>query len=137
MRAQPMSEQLAERLEKMILDGEYAPGEKLANERELSERLGVSRTMLREATKQLAARGLLEVRRGVGTFVSDNPGVVSNPLGIRAEGGKSVPEILEDWYRVRMIVESEAMEMAAEKATDEEIAEVVARKIVEAVDNAW
>lgn len=124
MRAQPMSEQLAERLEKMILDGEYAPGEKLANERELSERLGVSRTMLREATKQLAARGLLEVRRGVGTFVSDNPGVVSNPLGIRAEGGKSVPEILEDWYRVRMIVESEAMEMAAEKATDEEIAEL-------------
>lgn len=80
--------------------------------------------MLREATKQLAARGLLEVRRGVGTFVSDNPGVVSNPLGIRAEGGKSVPEILEDWYRVRMIVESEAMEMAAEKATDEEIAEL-------------
>ena len=126
MRAQPMSEQLAERLEKMILDGEYAPGEKLANERELSERLGVSRTMLREATKQLAARGLLEVRRGVGTFVSDNPGVVSNPLGIRAEGGKSVPEILEDWYRVRMILEGEAMEMVAANATDAELDELAA-----------
>lgn len=124
MPVQPMSELLADKLAAMIMQGEYAHGEKLPNERELAERLGVSRTMLREATKQLAARGLVDIRRGVGTFVSETPGVMSNPLGISAEGGKSVPEILEDWYSVRMIIEGEAMEMAARNATDEELEEL-------------
>ena len=49
---------------------------------------------------------------------------MSNPLGISAEGGKSVPEILEDWYSVRMIIEGEAMEMAARNATDDELEEL-------------
>ena len=66
MPAQPMSELLADKLAAMIMQGEYAHGEKLPNERELAERLGVSRTMLREATKQLAARGLVDIRRGWG-----------------------------------------------------------------------
>ena len=124
MPVQPMSELLADKLAAMIMQGEYAHGEKLPNERELAERLGVSRTMLREATKQLAARGLVDIRRGVGTFVSETPGVMSNPLGISAGGGKSVPEILEDWYSVRMIIEGEAMEMAARNATDDELEEL-------------
>ena len=124
MSAQTMSELLADKLAGMILEGKYAPGEQLPNERELSVQLGVSRTMLREATKQLAARGLVDIRRGVGTFVPENPGVVDNPLGIRAEGGKSVPEILEDWYRVRMIIEGEAMEMVAANASAEELDEL-------------
>lgn len=124
MSVQSMSERLSERLAQMIMSGEYAPGERLPNERELSEQLGVSRTMLREAMRLLAARGMLDIRRGVGTFVSANPGVSDNPLGIAVEGGKSVPEILEDWYSVRMILEGEAMELAAENATDAELAEL-------------
>ena len=127
MAAQPISAQLADRLAKMILDGEYRPGEQLPTERELAEQLGVSRTMVREAAKLLEARGLVEIRRGVGTFVSSTPGVASDPLGIDTAGeGKSAPEIILDWYRVRMILEGEAMEMVAANATDAELDELAA-----------
>ena len=127
MAAQPISAQLADRLAKMILDGEYRPGEQLPTERELAEQLGASRTMVREAAKLLEARGLVEIRRGVGTFVSSTPGVASDPLGIDTAGeGKSAPEIILDWYRVRMILEGEAMEMVAANATDAELDELAA-----------
>ena len=53
-----LPEAAAERLRALIIEGELAPGAKL-NERELSERLGVSRTPLREAFRMLAADGLL------------------------------------------------------------------------------
>ena len=99
MAAQPISAQLADRLAKMILDGEYRPGEQLPTERELAEQLGVSRTMVREAAKLLEARGLVEIRRGVWHVLSSTPGVASDPLGIDTAGeGKSAPEIILDWY---------------------------------------
>lgn len=53
-----LPEAVAERLRTLIIEGELAPGARL-NERELSERLGVSRTPLREAFRMLAADGLL------------------------------------------------------------------------------
>ena len=53
-----LPEAAAERLRTLIIEGELAPGARL-NERELSERLGVSRTPLREAFRMLAADGLL------------------------------------------------------------------------------
>lgn len=55
-----LHQQVAERLRAMLVEGQIAPGAKL-NERELSERLRVSRTPLREAIKQLAAEGLVEL----------------------------------------------------------------------------
>src|SRR5471032_1642269 len=55
---QALPEAAAERLRTLIIEGELAPGARL-NERELSERLGVSRTPLREAFRMLAADGLL------------------------------------------------------------------------------
>ena len=66
-----LSEQTAERLYDMIVDeGRYAPGSKLPNENELSDALQVSRTTLREAISFLVAQGVLEIRRGKGTFVA-------------------------------------------------------------------
>ena len=67
-----LSEQTADRLYEMIVDERrYTPGSKLPNENELSEELQVSRTTLREAISFLVAQGVLEIRRGKGTFVSD------------------------------------------------------------------
>lgn len=54
------------------------PGDKLPNELELSEQLGVSRATLREALRMLIARGVLEVRRGKGTFVSERVEEIEN-----------------------------------------------------------
>ena len=72
IRKTKLSEQTADRLYEMIVDEQlYAPGSKLPNENELSEALKVSRTTLREAISFLVAQGVLEIRRGKGTFVSE------------------------------------------------------------------
>ena len=74
-----LAEETAEKLKRMILDEKiYKPGERLPNESGLSEILQVSRTSIREAVKILIAGNILEIRRGVGTFVKENPGMASN-----------------------------------------------------------
>lgn len=65
-----LSEQVCESLEQMLLEGQLAPGERLWPERELAVRFGVSRTVIREAIRDLDAKGLLEVRTGAGTYVA-------------------------------------------------------------------
>ena len=67
-----LSVRIADRLAEMIVHGRFAPGDKLPSEPELSHELNVSRTTLREALRILSTRGLVEVRRGVGTFVTES-----------------------------------------------------------------
>lgn len=72
MEKQSLTQQTAQRLYgRIVAEGGLAPGDKLPNELELSQELGVSRTTLREAVRMLVAQGVLEVRRGKGTFVSE------------------------------------------------------------------
>ena len=67
-----LSEQTSDRMYEMIVEeARYAPGSKLPNENELSKALEVSRTTLREAISFLVAQGVLEIRRGKGTFVAE------------------------------------------------------------------
>ena len=68
-----LSDQIAEQLEGMIADGTLKPGERLPAERQLAERLGISRPSLREAIQKLASKGLLSTRQGGGTFVTLEP----------------------------------------------------------------
>ena len=71
MSRQNLSQQTADRLyTTIVVEQQLQPGEKLPNELELAQQLGVSRATLREAIRTLADRGVLEVRRGRGTFVS-------------------------------------------------------------------
>jgi DNA-binding FadR family transcriptional regulator len=120
---QSLSENVAENLKNMILiEKKYKPNEKLPNERALAEQMGVSRPCVREAIKFLVASGVLTIRRGVGTFVSDNPGVLPDPFGFNQIENQK--KLLSDWYNVRMILEGEAMKMVVENATDEEIEEI-------------
>ena len=62
--------QIKDDIVRRIESGELAPGEALPSERELCERYGVSRPTLRQATQDLVREGMLVVRRGVGTFVT-------------------------------------------------------------------
>ena len=72
MEKKSLAQQTAERLYgQIVVEKALAPGEKLPNEVELSAALGVSRATLREAIRTLSAEGVLEVRRGKGTFVSE------------------------------------------------------------------
>ncbi len=65
-----LHEAIADRLEQMILDGVLAPGAVLPSEIEMTNDLGVSRTVVRDAMHVLAVKGLVEIRHGVGTSVT-------------------------------------------------------------------
>jgi DNA-binding FadR family transcriptional regulator len=74
---------VSDRLAGRILDGELTAGDRLPGERELAEQLGVSRIVVREALGRLQARGLIEIRPGVGAFVVPMPDhSVTEPLGL-------------------------------------------------------
>jgi GntR family transcriptional repressor for pyruvate dehydrogenase complex len=62
--------QVAEELRSLLMSGRYAPGERLPAERDLAARLGVSRPTAREAIGHLAEAGLVQARRGSGTYVT-------------------------------------------------------------------
>ncbi len=64
-------EQIAEQIEKRILNGELRSGDRLPTERDLAEQFHASRTAVREAMKILAQKGLVEMRPGRGTIVID------------------------------------------------------------------
>ena len=66
-----VSEQVAAQLEKLIIDGTYGAGEKLASERDLAAQYGVSRPSVRDAIKKLEAKGIVTRKQGGGTFVSN------------------------------------------------------------------
>ena len=102
----------------------YKPGDRLPVEQELADEMQVSRTALREGIKTLEYQGVVEIRRGVGTFVSTSFG-----LGEDADVESSEEEqraILREWYHARLGTDVQAARLAAESATDEELAEIVA-----------
>ena len=123
--ATPLSQQVAAQLRDLIFEEHrFQPGDRIPDERSLARELGVSRTSLREAIKTLVANGVLVIRRGVGTFVSETPGRQPDPFGFAYAEDKR--KLLLDWYQVRLILESEAMEMVAKNATDQELEDLVA-----------
>ncbi|MBQ3078356.1 MAG: FadR family transcriptional regulator [Clostridia bacterium] len=103
-------------------DPALVPGEKLPNEAALCERFGVSRTTVREAVRSLAAQGVLEVRRGRGTYVSSRGGMRSD---IGLTGLESVRTRLQDLFEIRLLVEPATAAMAAERGTEAEIAAIL------------
>jgi len=69
-----LSEKIAENIELLITNGMYAPGDRLPSEMDFSTELNVSRATLREAFKILESKKIIVVKRGIGTFISDEPG---------------------------------------------------------------
>ncbi|MDD3240962.1 MAG: FadR/GntR family transcriptional regulator [Lachnospira sp.] len=125
MQHENLSQRTAETLKNMILEKkEYAFGQKLPNENELSEKLGISRTTLREAIRILSAEGILTVKRGLGTFVAEQMDqFTSETSGIQDFLKTKVT--LRDLYETRMIFEPEAAALACKRATDEEIEHIL------------
>lgn len=127
-----MSARTEEAIVQLILDKNWQPGQQIPPEPELCTLLGASRNTLREAIRALVARNVLEIRRGNGTFVSGRMGVPDDPLGLAfvAHPGR-LPEELMD---IRQMMEPSIAILAAEKATDEDIAEL--RRCMEAYEEA-
>ena len=115
-----LSEQASDRLYEMIVEEQvYAPGSKLPNENELSEELRVSRTTLREAISFLVAQGVLEIRRGKGTFVAED--VPESGLDLTSLSGLRSRGRARDLFEMRLIFEPATVALACQRATDEEL----------------
>ena len=115
-----LSEQTAEKLLEMItVDQSYAPGSKLPNENELSALLQVSRTTLREAISFLVAQGVLEIRRGKGTFVVEV--LPSAGVDLTALSDMHSRVRAKDLFEMRLIFEPATVALACQRATDEEL----------------
>ena len=115
-----LPERIVKQVKAQIFSGELKPGDKLPSENTLCEIFQVSRTSVREAIKELCGLGLLVVKRGSGIFVQ--------PISLKCLLDESYPvlvdasEDFDDIARVRSLLESEIAALAAEHATDEELA---------------
>ena len=103
----------------MILEEKrFQEGDKLPNEMELAELLSVSRVTLREAIRILCTRGLVEIRRGRGTYVTST-GIDSASPDI--SGLSAVESNAREMMEIRLIIEPSIAYYAALRGTDEEI----------------
>lgn len=126
MKNNTLTQRTADQLRHMIVKQQkFHYGEKLPNENDLSEQLGISRTTLREAIHILTSEGLLTVKRGKGTYVSDQINQYANTdkLGFGALADTKIT--LRDLYEARMIFEPEAAALACRRASDEEIQHIL------------
>ena len=125
MERRSLAQQTAQRLYNLIAaEKKLAPGQKLPNELELSQEMGVSRATLREAIRALTTQGVLEVRRGQGTFVSPRAGELED-FGFDAL--ERVRGQLRDLFELRSIVEPQAARLACQRATEAELQEILTR----------
>ena len=83
-----LAEQVEEQIYRYIVDTSLEIGSKLPNEFELGEKFGVGRSTIREAVKLLASKGVLEVRRGSGTYVINKTPADLDPLGLQGLGDR-------------------------------------------------
>ena len=117
-----LSAQVEEQLMTYIQHEPVNVGEKLPNEFELARMFGVGRSTIREAVKGLATKGVLEVRRGDGTYVLALD-VETDPLGLSKLNDKY--KLALELFDVRLMLEPDIAALAAERATQEELQQLV------------
>jgi GntR family transcriptional repressor for pyruvate dehydrogenase complex len=128
----PLYEQVAGNIQDWIISQTLRPGDQLPSERVLCERFGVSRTVVREATKALAERGLVSIQAGRGTFVSQLS--VEDLAESMHRFLRFSDEAHEDLLDVRELMEVKIAELAAQRATPEDCRRLEAA--VEAMEEA-
>ncbi len=126
-------EKIVEQIEAQVLKGELHYGDRLPTERELAEKFGVSRTAVREAVKALQEKGLVTSHPGRGTFITNGASrAVRDSLGFMMKIGST--EGSDNLVETRGILEPEIAALAAERATDQDIATL--RECVATMDAA-
>ena len=114
-----LSQSVVRQIEQLILRGILRPGERLPSERELSERLGVSRPSLREALAELQDGGLLASRAGAGVYVADVLGSAFSDALVRLFSTHD--EAVFDYIAFRRDMEGLADERAATYGSDTDL----------------
>jgi GntR family transcriptional regulator, transcriptional repressor for pyruvate dehydrogenase complex len=118
-----VADQVYSQLKENVVQGVWQPGQKIPSENQLVTLFGVSRASVRMAIQKMIALGLLESKVGDGTYVrASGPGPYINELvSLRLKAHDQI-EIME----FRKALETEALKLAVERATDEDLAELEA-----------
>lgn len=113
-----LSHEVADHIMMLIQERRLKPGDKLPSEVQLTQLFGLSRPTIREAIRSLVSRNVLKVEHGRGTFVADNPGVETDPLGLNQLPAEALkPSLLE----ARLIIEPGVARLAAANADSGDI----------------
>ncbi|MCB4358410.1 FadR/GntR family transcriptional regulator [Quatrionicoccus australiensis] len=122
MQVPRISDAVAASLERRILEASLKPGDRLPPERELAAEMGVSRPSLREAIQKLASKGMVQSRQGGGTFITDR--LASSFFDPWRDMLGAHPNLREDMLEFRRMLEGQAAEWAAERATGDDLARI-------------
>jgi GntR family transcriptional repressor for pyruvate dehydrogenase complex len=136
VRTSRLYEQIVRQIEESVLNGSLKPGDQLPAERDLAQRLGVSRTAVREAVKTLREKGLVEAYSGRGTFITDGTSQAARQsfdLMVKV-GQQGQQEGLPHLVELRLALEPGIAAMAAERVTDEDLTAM--REAVAVMDGA-
>ncbi|MEU6664353.1 FCD domain-containing protein [Streptomyces sp. NPDC046821] len=114
LRPNSLADQAAQRLREEISSGTWPVGSKLPGETSLAKSLGVGRSTVREALRELATAGLVQARQGAGVFVTGTEVRGDWPTRLRTA---AITEV----YEVRMMIEVEAARLAARRRTAEDL----------------
>jgi GntR family transcriptional repressor for pyruvate dehydrogenase complex len=117
LKREKLHTQITDQIQDLIISQSLRPGDRLPGERELAEMLGVSRTVVREAIRVLGVKGLVKVKPGCGTYVQaldhKNASALMELL-FKTQQAEATPEHLGE---IRLMIETEAAALAAERAT--------------------
>lgn len=133
IRTSRLYEQIVQQIEESVLNGSLKPGDQLPAERDLAQRLGVSRTAVREAVKTLREKGLVEAYSGRGTFITDGTSQAARQsfdLMVKIGQQEGSPHLAE----LRLILEPGIAALAAARVQEEDLAAM--REAVAVMDRA-
>jgi len=120
VRTSRLYEQIVQQIEDSVLNGSLKPGDQLPAERELAQRLGVSRTAVREAVKTLREKGLVEAYSGRGTFITNGTSQAARQsfdLMVKIGQQEGSPHLAE----LRLILEPGIAALAATRVDQENL----------------
>src|SRR6266536_2967902 len=118
IRRNPLYEEIAQKLREFIHVEELEPGDRLVSERDLAQRLGVSRTSVRQALTALRVSGLVEIRHGDGVYLVRSPeDIVPSLAEELLQSHAQLPAIME----VREALETQTARLAARRRSDADL----------------
>lgn len=120
VRTSRLYEQIVQQIEESVLNGSLKPGDQLPAERELAQRLGVSRTAVREAVKTLREKGLVEAYSGRGTFITNGTSQAARQsfdLMVKIGQQEGSPHLAE----LRLMLEPGIAALAALRAKEDDL----------------
>jgi DNA-binding FadR family transcriptional regulator len=123
-----LSTQVAREIGRRVVSGNYAPGALVEDEVRLEQRYQVSRSVIRDAVKILVGKGLLEVRRGIGTRVRSraNWGLLDDDVLAWFQSAPPDRDFLRQLMDIRLVFEPKAACWAAQRGSEDDLARIEA-----------